>query len=99
MAHLATMMQGFHPFRVNDTVFQKTVAINDFYLRGPGRPYPLGQIQSQGRTHGVMAQVVGDTMVPGIPRVGVRLVGRPRRGLAGDVRGPAASRQPGDRGA
>ena len=68
MAHLATMMQGFHPFRVNDTVFQKTVAINDFYLRGPGRPYPLGQIQSQGRTHGVMAQVVGDSMVPGIPR-------------------------------
>ena len=68
MAHLATMMQGFHPFRVNDTVFQKTVAINDFYLSGPGRPYPLGQIQSQGRTHGVMAQVVGDTMVAGIPR-------------------------------
>ena len=68
MAHLATMMQGFHPWRVNDTVFQKTVAINDFYLAGPGRPYPLGQIQSQGRTHGVMAQVVGDTMVPGIPR-------------------------------
>lgn len=55
MAHLATMMQGFHPFRVNDTVFQKTVAINDFYLQGPGG-YPLGQIQSQGRTHGVMAQ-------------------------------------------
>ena len=36
MAHLATMMQGFHPFRQNPTVFQKTVAINDFYLRGPG---------------------------------------------------------------
>ena len=48
MAHLATMMQGFHPFRKNATVFQKTVAINDFYLRGPGTPYPLGQIQSQG---------------------------------------------------
>jgi choline dehydrogenase-like flavoprotein len=63
MAHLATMMQGFHPFRVNDTVFQKTVAINDFYLRGPDTPYPLGQIQSQGRTHGVMAQIV----VPWIP--------------------------------
>jgi choline dehydrogenase-like flavoprotein len=67
MAHLATMMQAFHPFRTNDTVFQKTVAINDFYLRGPDTTYPLGQIQSQGRTHGVMAQVVGDTMVPGIP--------------------------------
>ena len=56
MAHLATMMQAFHPFRVNDTVFQKTVAINDFYLKGRKVKYPLGQIQSQGRTHGVMAQ-------------------------------------------
>ena len=34
MAHLATMMQGFHPFRLNGDVFQKTVAINDFYLAG-----------------------------------------------------------------
>jgi len=63
MAHLATMMQGFHPFRVNDTVFQKTVAINDFYWKGPHTTYPLGQIQSQGRTHGVMAQ----TVVPQVP--------------------------------
>ena len=63
MAHLATMMQGFHPFRRNDTVFQKTVAINDFYLKGPRTKYPLGQIQSQGRTHGVMAQ----TVVPSVP--------------------------------
>jgi choline dehydrogenase-like flavoprotein len=64
MAHLATMMQGFHPFRPNADVFQKTVAINDYYLRGTDDlPYPLGQIQSQGRTHGVMAQ----TVVPWIP--------------------------------
>jgi choline dehydrogenase-like flavoprotein len=63
MAHLATMMQGFHPFRKNATVFQKTVAINDYYLKGPRTPYPLGAIQSQGRTHGVMAQ----TVVPWIP--------------------------------
>ncbi|RPI56074.1 MAG: GMC family oxidoreductase [Acidobacteria bacterium] len=63
MAHLATMMQGFHPFRKNATVFQKTVAINDFYFRGPNTRYPLGQIQSQGRTHGVMAQ----TVVPQVP--------------------------------
>ena len=58
MAHLATMMQAFHPFRVNSTRFQKTVAINDFYLPGPHSRYPLGQIQSQGRTHAVMAQTV-----------------------------------------
>jgi choline dehydrogenase-like flavoprotein len=63
MAHLATMMQGFHPFKPNLTKFQKTVAINDFYLRGPHSRYPLGQIQSQGRTHGVMAQ----TAYPWIP--------------------------------
>ena len=63
MAHLATMMQGFHPLRKNHAVFQKTVAINDFYLRGPDAPWPLGQIQAQGRTHGVMAQ----TVVPWIP--------------------------------
>jgi choline dehydrogenase-like flavoprotein len=60
MAHLATMMQGFSPWRLNRDDFQKTVAINDFYLRGPDSPYPLGQIQSQGRTHAVMAKVVGD---------------------------------------
>ena len=63
MAHLATMMAGFHPFRRNHTVFQKTVAINDFYLEGPDGGYPLGQIQSQGRTHGVMAR----TAVPWMP--------------------------------
>jgi choline dehydrogenase-like flavoprotein len=63
MAHLATMMEGFHPFRKNATVFQKTVAINDFYFHGRDTKYPLGQIQSQGRTHAVMAQ----TVAPWIP--------------------------------
>ena len=60
MAHLATMMQGLHPLRKNDTVFQKTIAINDFYLTS-GHGHPLGQIQSQGRTHAVMAKTVGDS--------------------------------------
>jgi choline dehydrogenase-like flavoprotein len=63
MAHLATMMEGFHPFRKNTTEFQKTVAINDFYFHGPDTPYPLGHIQSQGRTHAIMAQ----TVAPWIP--------------------------------
>jgi choline dehydrogenase-like flavoprotein len=63
MAHLATMMQAFHPFRRNDAVFQKTVAINDYYFGGAGSRRPLGHIQSQGRTHGVMAQ----TAVPQMP--------------------------------
>ncbi|MBA3640271.1 MAG: GMC family oxidoreductase [Acidobacteria bacterium] len=63
MAHLATMMQGFHPLKKNTTVFQKTVAVNDFYLAGARNKYPLGSIQSQGRTHGIMAKAV----VPAIP--------------------------------
>ena len=63
MAHLATMMEGFHPLKKNTTVFQKTVAVNDYYLRGPRSDYPLGSIQSQGRTHGIMAKSV----VPAVP--------------------------------
>jgi choline dehydrogenase-like flavoprotein len=64
MAHLSTMLEAFHPFEVNPTVFQKTVSINDFYRAGSGRPFPLGNIQSQGRAHGAIAQAV----VPLLPR-------------------------------
>jgi choline dehydrogenase-like flavoprotein len=54
MAHLATMISAFDHRRTNETVFQKTVAINDYYLPGPHTKYPLGQIQSQGRTEAVV---------------------------------------------
>jgi hypothetical protein len=53
------MLEGVH-WRKNQDEFQKTLAINDFYLAGR-HTYPLGQIQSQGRTHAVMAKVTGDT--------------------------------------
>ncbi len=36
----------------NDTVFQKTLGINDFYLAGDGRPRPLGNIQMVGKSNG-----------------------------------------------
>ena len=62
MAHLATMLEGVR-WRKNEDEFQKTLAINDFYLAGPHAPFPLGQIQSQGRTHAVMAKVTGDSWV------------------------------------
>jgi len=54
------MLQGVS-WRRNEDEFQKTLAINDFYLQGPDTPYPLGQIQSQGRTDAIMAKGVGDT--------------------------------------
>ena len=57
MAHLATMIEAVDLRRRNDTTFSKTIAINDFYLTGPNGGYPLGQIQAQGRTHGLMAKL------------------------------------------
>jgi choline dehydrogenase-like flavoprotein len=53
MAHLATMVSGIIPvpWKRNHAVFQKTLAINDFYLAGSHAPYPLGHIQTQGRIH------------------------------------------------
>ncbi len=49
MVHNNTALMAVHPGRVNRTVFQKTLAVNDFYLPGPGRPYPLGNIQLLGK--------------------------------------------------
>jgi choline dehydrogenase-like flavoprotein len=57
MAHLATMIEAVDLGRRNETVFSKTIAINDYYLRGPNGGFPLGQIQAQGRTHGLMAKL------------------------------------------
>jgi choline dehydrogenase-like flavoprotein len=34
----------------NDTVYQKTMALNDFYLPGDGREWPLGNIQMLGKS-------------------------------------------------
>jgi choline dehydrogenase-like flavoprotein len=35
----------------NDTVFQKTLAINDFYVPGDGRQWPFGNIQMLGKSN------------------------------------------------
>jgi choline dehydrogenase-like flavoprotein len=35
----------------NDTVFQKTLGLNDFYFAGDGREYPLGNIQMVGKSN------------------------------------------------
>jgi choline dehydrogenase-like flavoprotein len=49
MVHNNTAVMAVHPTRRNPTVFQKTLAVNDFYLRGPDRPYPLGNLQLLGK--------------------------------------------------
>lgn len=49
MVHNNTALMAIHPLRRNRTVFQKTLAVNDFYLRGPNWPYPMGNIQLLGK--------------------------------------------------
>ena len=50
MVHNNTALMAVHPIRKNPTVFQKTTAINDFYLRGAeGWRYPLGNLQLLGK--------------------------------------------------
>jgi choline dehydrogenase-like flavoprotein len=38
----------------NPTVFQKTLGVNDFYFKGPGFEYPLGNIQMVGKSQAPM---------------------------------------------
>jgi hypothetical protein len=45
---------GIHPTRRNPTVFQKSLAINDFYFHGPDFPYPLGNLQPVGKLQTAM---------------------------------------------
>ncbi|MCD6639032.1 MAG: GMC family oxidoreductase [Nocardioides sp.] len=75
MAHRATMMESVDLRRPHDTVFQKTLAINDFYHATDKHPFPLGNIQSQGRVH--PAQV--SSVVPLLPTK--LLEGWTRRGV------------------
>ena len=49
MFHNSKAVSGFGAER-NDTVYQKTLGVNDFYLPGDGRPWPLGNIQMLGKS-------------------------------------------------
>ena len=51
MCHLNSVCMAIKPGRENRTVFQKTLALNDFYEDSgdPDYPYPLGHIQSLGK--------------------------------------------------
>src|SRR5215468_4186742 len=50
MFHLSKSIAGFGA-EPNDTVYQKTMAVNDFYLAGNGREWPLGNIQMLGKSN------------------------------------------------
>jgi choline dehydrogenase-like flavoprotein len=50
MCHVSKAASAFGE-EVNDTIFQKTMAINDFYLAGDDREWPLGNIQMLGKSN------------------------------------------------
>jgi choline dehydrogenase-like flavoprotein len=50
MFHISKAVAGFGA-DANDTVFQKTLGLNDFYLAGDGRDWPLGNIQMLGKSN------------------------------------------------
>ena len=54
MVHNNSVLIAIDPRRRNPTVFQKTFGINDFYHRGPGFPWPLGNLQPIGKLQAAM---------------------------------------------
>jgi choline dehydrogenase-like flavoprotein len=49
MVHNNTALMAVDPRRRNPTQFQKTMAINDYYLSASDWPYPLGNLQMLGK--------------------------------------------------
>ena len=87
------------PARPNPTRFQKTLALNDWYLKGEDWDYPWGSIQMLGKSDGEQIRAMaphflawGAKITPrGIPG---RQIGPARRRLLDVLRGPAPPRQP-----
>ncbi|MDB5612573.1 MAG: family oxidoreductase [Devosia sp.] len=52
MNHNCSAVLAVHPFRKNESVYQKTLMINDFYLTGGANGTPLGNIQLLGKISG-----------------------------------------------
>ena len=49
MVHNNTALTAVDPLRVNPTVFQKTMAVNDYYFGDADFAYPMGNIQALGK--------------------------------------------------
>ncbi len=54
MNHNTTALLAIHPLRRNHAVYQKTLQLNDFYLRGGPRDLPLGNVQLLGKISGTI---------------------------------------------
>lgn len=52
MNHNCTAVLALHPFRKNNSIHQKTLQFNDFYLSGGPENKPLGNVQLLGKVSG-----------------------------------------------
>lgn len=64
MVHNNTALMAVDPRRRNPTTFQKSMAVNDFYFRGPGFNFPMGNLQLLGKLQAGMLTAA----VPLVPR-------------------------------
>jgi hypothetical protein len=65
IVHNNTIMLSIDPWRTNRTVFQKTLYVNDFYLKGNSKhSFPLGHIQLIGKVQAAMLR----PQAPSVPR-------------------------------
>ncbi|MFI9307381.1 FAD-dependent oxidoreductase [Streptomyces triculaminicus] len=68
MLHHNSMLMAVDPRHRNPAVFQKTLAVNDFYRAGARTPHPLGNLQLMGKVHPA-------AMATAHPRVPRRVLG------------------------
>ncbi|WP_186258846.1 GMC oxidoreductase [Burkholderia gladioli] len=64
MVHNSTFTIAMDPRRVNRVSFQKTLAVNDWYLRSEANAFPLGNIQMLGKIREPMVS----GMLPWLPK-------------------------------
>lgn len=57
MVHNSTFFIGINPFKVNRTLWQKTLGLNDWYEAGPTNKYPLGNLQMLGKLRASMLKM------------------------------------------
>ena len=76
----------------NDTVFQKTLGINDFYFATKDYEYPAGNIQMIGKSNAEAMRGEKPTLTKLSPEWTLARCGRPRGGLLAHHRRPAGAR-------
>ena len=64
MNHNCSAVLAVSPFRRNTAVYQKTLAINDFYLTGGKDGTPLGNVQLLGKVSGPILAAAGGVPAP-----------------------------------